>query len=202
MHISDGVLPPQVWLGGYIACGIILYSSSKRITPQDIPKISIMTSLFFVASLIHIPIGPTSTHLLLNGLVGIILGYSSFFSIFLGLVFQALLFQHGGITTIGVNALMMGLPSLLAYGVFSLRQKFSFKFKEAILGGLASGLGVLGGVMLLAIFLMTAGSEFVAVVKLAVLAHIPVIVIESLVGGFAVSFIHKVKPELLKGGGR
>lgn len=33
-----------------------------------------MTAAFFVASLIHVPIGPTSVHLLLNGLLGVVVG--------------------------------------------------------------------------------------------------------------------------------
>ena len=42
----------------------------------------------------------------------------TFVSIFLGLILQAILFQHGGITTIGVNSVMMGLPALLVYRIF------------------------------------------------------------------------------------
>ena len=62
-----------------------------------------MTAAFFVASLIHVSIGPTSVHLLLNGLLGVIVGRRAPLAVLLGLTLQAVLFGHGGFTTIGVN---------------------------------------------------------------------------------------------------
>lgn len=163
------------------------------------PKVAVMTSAFFVASLIRVPLGPTSVHLVLNGLVGIILGPAAFISIFVGLVLQAFLFQHGGITTIGINAIMMGTPALLAYKIFNLRNKFNFKRCEFIFGALAGGSGVFFGTGILALALVTTGSEFVGVAKYAALAHLPVMIIEGIMTGFIASFLMKVKPEILRG---
>jgi len=73
---------------------------------------------FFVASLIHIPIGPSSAHLVLNGLVGVLLGWAAFPSIFVGLVLQALVFQFGGLTTLGVNTFAMAMPGVVVYFAF------------------------------------------------------------------------------------
>jgi cobalt/nickel transport system permease protein len=74
-----------------------------------------------VASSIYIPIPPASVHLILNGLLGVVLGYFAFPAILIGLFFQALVIGHGGLTTLGVNAAMMGIPALLAYHMFQLR---------------------------------------------------------------------------------
>ena len=41
-----------------------------RIREDEIPRVALVTAAFFVASLIHVRVGPTSVHLLLNGLVG------------------------------------------------------------------------------------------------------------------------------------
>ena len=84
MHISDGVLSAPVWIGGYVVTVGIAAICSKKMKTEDMPKMAVMTSAFFVASLIHIPLGPTSVHLILNGLVGIILGPLSFISILTG----------------------------------------------------------------------------------------------------------------------
>jgi cobalt/nickel transport system permease protein len=200
MHISDGVLSAPVWIGGYAAAAGIIAASMKKIKVENMPQVAVMTSAFFVASLIHVPLGPTSVHLILNGLVGIILGPAAFISIFVGLVLQAFLFQHGGITTIGINAIMMGTPALLAYKIFNLRNKFNFGANEFILGALAGGSGVFLGTGILALALVTTGSEFIGVAKYAVLAHIPVIIIEGAITGFIASFLMRVKPEILKGG--
>ncbi|MDY6861486.1 MAG: cobalt transporter CbiM [Thermodesulfobacteriota bacterium] len=197
MHISDGVLSIPVLIGGYAAAVGIVAASTREMDPREIPRVAVITSVFFVASLIHVPIGHTSVHLILNGLVGIILGPMAFVSIFLGLVMQALLFQHGGITTIGVNALMMGIPALLSYRIFNLNKKIKFKYSASIFGAIAGGSSIFLSAVILAILLFSAGSEFIRVAQLALFAHMPVIIIEGTICGFIVSFLTKVKPEIL-----
>jgi len=198
MHISDGVLSAPIWVSSYVISGAIVAVITRKLRSEDIPKTAIMTSAFFVASLIHVPIGPTSVHLILNGLIGVILGPLAFVSIFLGLILQAVLFQHGGITTVGVNSIMMGVPALLAYKIFDLREMFNFKSKVFIFGALAGGCGIFLGAIILALFLVLTGTEFIGVAKVSIFAHMPVIIIEAMLTGFITSFIMKVKPELLK----
>ena len=200
MHVSDGVLSAPIWIGSYIITATIATVTSKKMAPEDVPKVAVMTSVFFVSSLIHIPIVPTSIHLILNGLVGIILGPMAFVSILLGLILQALLFQHGGITTIGANSIMIGLPAILSYKIFNLHHKFNFKSKEAVFGAIAGANGVLAGVLILSMFLVATGEKFIGMAKFAALAHLPVIIIEAVISGLVVSFLYKVKPEILKGG--
>ena len=198
MHISDGVLSAPVWIGSYVISASIAAATAKKINPEDIPRMAIMSSVFFVASLVHIPIGPTSVHLILNGLVGIILGSRAFVSILLGLILQAFLFQHGGITTVGANSVMMGVPALFAYILFNLHQRFHFKANKVIFAGIAGASGVFLGALIMAVLLVTTGSEFIGVARFAVLAHLPVIIIEAAISGFIVSFLTKVKPEILR----
>jgi len=198
MHISDGVLATPVWIGSYTVSLVIVAATTRKMQAEEIPKTAIMTSVFFVASLIHIPIGPTSAHLLINGLIGILLGPLAFVSVFLGLILQAILFQHGGITTIGANSLMIGLPALLGYKIFDFRRNSSFKLSEAFFGALAGGSAILFSTLLLAVFLVTTGDEFIGTAKIAAIAHLPVIIVEAIITGFIVSFIKKVKPELLE----
>lgn len=197
MHISDGVLSAPVWIGGYAVTAGIVVATMKKMKVEHMPKVAVVTSAFFVASLIHVPIGPTSVHLVLNGLVGMILGPMAFVSILLGLALQALLFQHGGITTIGSNAVMMGVPALLAYKIFNLRKVFTFKSNEAIFGFLAGALAIFFAVLILAALLVTTGSEFIGVAKYVALVHLPIMIIEGIVTGFIASFLMKVKPEIL-----
>lgn len=199
MHISDGVLSTPVSIGGYVVAVGISALSVRKMHLEDVPKISVVTAVFFVASLIHIPIGPTSVHLILNGLAGVILGFSAFVSIFLGLILQSLLLQHGGITAIGVNACMMGLPAFVAYGIFKARLLTRFRYREAAFGAMAGAVAVLLASILLALALITTGEEFLTVAKLAVLAHIPVMVVEGIIIGFCTAFLARVKPEILEG---
>jgi len=123
MHIPDGILPLPVTGTGYAATAATAWYSIHRIRQkedyrQDIPKASLLTAAFFVASWIHIPIPPTSVHLVLNGLLGALLGYYAFPAILIGLFFQAVMFGHGGLTTLGINAVIMGLLSLFTVAIF------------------------------------------------------------------------------------
>ena len=181
-----------------VAVGISALSV-RKMRMEDVPRISVVTAVFFVASLIHIPIGPTSVHLILNGLAGVILGWSAFVSIFFGLILQSILLQHGGITAIGVNACMMGLPAFAAYGIFRARLLTRFRHREAAFGAIAGAAAVLMAAMLLALALVMTGEEFLSIAKLAVVAHIPIMIVEGIVVGFCAAFLARVKPEILGG---
>lgn len=199
MHISDGVLSPQVMAGAYVVATGIAAATIKKTNPEELPKIAVMTSVFFVASLIHIPVPPTSIHLVLTGLAGVILGWAAFPSIFLGLLLQCLLFQHGGITSLGANACLMGIPSLMAYGIFNLRKNFSFKQSDVVFGAIAGSVAILFNGLFLGGFLLSTGESFSGIANYVILAHIPVMVIEGAVTAFTVTLLKKVKPELLDG---
>jgi cobalt/nickel transport system permease protein len=197
MHISDGVLPLAVTIGGYAASAGIAAWSARRIHSRDLPKVAVVTSAFFVASLVHIPFGPTSAHLLLPGLAGALLGPAAFVSIGLGLLLQSVLFQFGGITALGANALMMGVPAVVC-GWFFQTFKGRTQGRQAIAGGLAGALGTFLSAIFLAVLLVTGGEDFFGVAKLALAAHVPVIVIEGVVSGLTIGFLARVKPALLQ----
>lgn len=196
MHISDGVLPTTISVAAYAATALGAGLSLKKIRQEDLPKIAVVTSSFFVASLIHLPLGPTSVHLLLPGIVGALLGSAAFLSIVVGLFLQSILFQFGGLTALGANAIMMGLPALFCGFLFQAIRGTTLP-RNTLAGALAGGLGILLAAALLAALLYTSGEDFIGVAKIALAAHIPVIIIEAAVSAFTVSFVFRVKPELL-----
>lgn len=210
MHIPDGILPAPVCIAGYAAMGGVTWYSLRQINrdqnPQEnIPKASLLTAAFFVASWIHIPVPPTSVHLILNGLLGTILGYYSFPAILIGLFFQAVMFQHGGLSTLGVNATMFGVPAILAYHLFQLRYLFG-KDNRVWTGIFAfiAGAGGLGVATLIFFALIISNipanidvsAERTAIYAL-VLAHIPLMLIEGAFTAAVALFLKQVKPELL-----
>lgn len=198
MHISDGVLPPAVTIGTALVSGVIIMLSIRRLHYEEYPKIAVMTAAFFVASLVHVPVGPTSVHLLLPGLVGIVLGPLSFLAVTLGLVLQCFLFQFGGITALGANSLMMGVPAVFS-GILFRSLSGRRVFRAPISAGVAGAVGVIFAAIILAVLLTLSGKYFWGVAKIAVVAHIPVAVIEGFVSAFTVSFFQRVKPELING---
>lgn len=214
MHIPDGLLPASVCIGGYALTGLTTWYALRQINRQqhpteEMPKAALLTAAFFVASSIHIPVPPTSVHLVLNGLLGVVLGYYAFPAILIGLFFQAVMFGHGGMTTLGVNAVMMGIPALLAYHLFQLYPRFERSRQRkwvialfAFLAG-AFGLGLAVAIFFtIVIATIPAGFDVVteqtAIYGLAI-AHIPLIILEGIFTAMLVLFLQRVKPELLKG---
>lgn len=202
MHISDGVLSGPVLIAGFAGAAALGAITMRRMDMEEIPKISVITSVFFVSSLIHVPLGPSSVHLILNGLVGIVLGIRAFPAILLGIILQAILFGHGGVSVIGVNSVMMGAGGLLAFAVWQLRHLFPVKNKEVVFGALAGGTGVLVSGLILSLALLTTGQQFMIVAGAVLTAHIPIIIIETIVVGACAGFLARVKPEVLAGNRR
>ena len=112
MHISEGVLSGPVLISGIVLAATCTAIGLKKLDYDRIPRAAILSASFFVASLIHVPVGPSSVHLILNGIVGLILGWGAFPVILVALTLQAMLFQFGGITTLGVNTMIMALPAV------------------------------------------------------------------------------------------
>lgn len=214
MHIPDGILPAQLCIAGYGITGFMTWHSLRKINQQSnpqesLPKASLLIATFFVASSIYIPIPPASVHLILNGLLGVILGYFAFPAIIIGLFFQALVIGHGGLTTLGVNAAMMGIPALLAYHLFQLRHRLGKPLRPQIATGIfafaggAIGLGMAAVIFLTIVITaipadMDAQTEQTAIVSLAI-AHIPLMLLEGLFTAVLATFLQRVKPELLEG---
>ncbi len=126
VHLSDGILTPAWLTGGFaVAAGLAAFGA-WRIRDEEIPQVAVLTAAFFVASLIHVTVPPTSVHLILNGLVGVVLGRRAAVAIPVGLFLQAVLLTHGGITALGVNSCIMVLPALLAWQLFALLRGIAY----------------------------------------------------------------------------
>jgi cobalt/nickel transport system permease protein len=198
MHISEGVLSPPVLISGATLSAIGIAIGLKKMDTRKIPQVAIMSSAFFVASLIHVPIGPANAHLVMNGLVGVILGWMSFPSIVVALSLQALIFQFGGFTVLGVNTFIMAMPAVIAFYLFRWLIRKGNSFWTAIAGFLAGVAGVGLGVLFLAIALVTTGEAFLEVAGLIAIAHLPILIAEGVITSFVSVFLKKVKPEILE----
>src|SRR5438270_2941015 len=142
VHIADGVLAWPWWSGGLVVAAGLVLLGAWRIRDEEIPQIALLTAAFFVASLIHVRL-VTSVHLLLNGLVGVILGRRAALAIPVGLFLQAALLGHGGFTTLGINSCVMVLPALLAGQMFLGLQRLPWVHRPWFRAGLVAGSALL-----------------------------------------------------------
>ncbi len=200
MHISEGVLSGPVLISGAVVAAAGVYIGLKKLDLDQIAQTGILSAAFFVASLIHVPIGPASIHLILNGVVGLLLGWAAFPAIMAALLLQAMMFQFGGITTLGVNTLIMAVPAVTAYYIFSPllhREK-----RIALLAAFGCGAGsVFMGALLAGASLMFTEENFMEISAMIIGAHVPVMVVEGFMTAFCIAFLQKVKPEMLPGHG-
>lgn len=198
MHIAEGVLSPAVLGGGAVLALAGTAQGLRRLEYDRLVTVGILSAAFFVASLIHVPVGLASAHLVLNGFVGVLLGWAAFPSILVALLLQALLFQFGGITVLGVNTFTMGFAAVASWYVFRAVCRLCPGMGGVRAGAFMGGaLGVALAAVLTALALAFTDEGFWLAAQLLLLAHLPVMLAEGLVTMFTVSFIMRVRPELL-----
>ena len=113
MHIAEGVLSVPALSAGAAIAALGIWLGLRRLDESRLILAAVLAATFFLGSLIHVPLGPGSVHLLLGGLAGLLLGWTAFPVIFIGLLLQAVLFQFGGLLVLGVNTSTVAVPAVL-----------------------------------------------------------------------------------------
>ena len=201
MHISEGVLSPAVLGGGFALTAVATYIALRTSDYARLTTTAVLAAFFFVASLIHVPLGPGSVHLLLNGLLGLFLGWAVFPALLVALLLQAILFRFGGLAVLGVNTFDMAFPALVCHYAF--RSMLSGSSRLRMFGAFCCGsLSVAGAALCTALALGFTDEGFWTSAKILLLAHVPVMILEGLIAALAIAFIAKSRPELLRFAGK
>jgi len=197
LHIQEGIIQA----GPVLVTGAVLTVAGTtvglaRLNHEQIPRAGLLAAVFFVASFVGVPMGPTSVHLVMIGLLGLLLGWGAFPAILVGLLLHALLFQYGGLTTLGVNTFTMAAPAVLCG--LSVRPLMRCGAVGPGAAGFLAGAGaVLLAGLLTAGVLIWAGDEFLASAALLLAAHVPVMIVEGVICAFCVTYLVRVKPGML-----
>ncbi len=199
MHISDGVLSPVMVATTSVAGAAMVAYSLRGIKERDVPKIALMSAVFCVGSLIHFRVGPSSVHLLLSGVIGVILGKRAPCALCVALLFQFFVIQFGGITTLGANILSTSIPAItVGYMVRYFLKKGA---NPLIIGAIAGALSVAMTVVIVVILLIESNIKFgIGVLSAAntlAIGHLPVMIIEAFVTAFTLKYIMNSKPEII-----
>jgi cobalt/nickel transport system permease protein len=199
MHIAEGLLSLPLLVGSSLVAAVGINLGLRRLDPMRMPIAAMLAAVFFIASLIHLPIGFSSVHLVMSGLCGLLLGWTAFPVIVVALFLQSILFGFGGLTTLGINTLIMGLPAVMVHYLFapnlikcSVKQAF---WRGAAAGSLAIALGAL---LLSGTLVLNGGSAFYEVSSLILVSHLPIMLVEGMVTGSIIAFLHRVEPSLLE----
>jgi len=197
MHISEGVLAAPVLVGGAALAAAGVAVGLKKMDYEKLPQVAVLSSVFFVATLIHVPVGPASAHLVLNGLCGLLLGWAAFPAILVGLTLQALLFQFGGLTTLGLTTFNIAFPAVLVWLIFGrFVQSPNALIRRAAEFTAGAGAIFVSGI-LVAASLVATGEAFSTTARLIVAGHVPVMLVEGIITVFVVEFVVQLRPEML-----
>ncbi len=195
MHITDGTpLPGVVFAGSAGLAALLTAATLPRLAVTSPPRVAAATSVFFVASQLAFPVPPTSVHLSFLGLTGVLLGRAAFPAVLVGLTLQRALLGHGGWTTLPVNACTMGTGALVAALVY----RAPWPARPAPRAGLAAFAGAVVALALYGLALLSAGDALRQVAWACLVAHAPVVVVETALTASAVAYLARVQPSLLE----
>lgn len=196
-HIPDGVLSVPVLVGGAVVAAASLAFALKRLDEDSLPRVAVMAALFFVASLINVSIGPTSVHLLLSGLMGLVIGWATVPAVFVGLVLQAIFFGFGGIATLGVNTVNIALPGVL-WALLLAPLMSASPARAALVGALVAALSVASTAVLVALSLTLSDGAYALSARIVLFTYGPLLIGEAIITGFACGFLARVSPDMLR----
>jgi cobalt/nickel transport system permease protein len=215
LHIPDGILPVKIWVLGILlmslGLAICLYRLKARDMKKFLPLLGALSAVMLVA--MNLEILPLAYHINLSVVAGILLGPAlGFLAAFITNLILAFI-GHGGITVIGLNTLLLGCEAVLGHSLFFLLKNRMPVFWRAavatVLTLFLSTLALIGIVALSHIdpdLLRHAherGAHAEEHVSISTFASMVLVlgsfgwIIEAAISGAVVSFIAKVKPDLL-----
>jgi cobalt/nickel transport system permease protein len=202
MHISEGVLSLPVIAGGWAIGAAGVAVGLKKTPVERLPKTALVSATLFLASLVHVPVGPSSIHLTLLGLSGWLLGWPVLPALFVALLLQGILFQFGGLLSLGANTAIMGTAALSGYALRFLFGGFRGSLRPgpalAVSAFLAGFAAVIGGAVLVLAALVLSASELRATAALIMAANVPLAFVEGALTLFIILFLARAKPDVLE----
>lgn len=212
MHLAEGMLPlPQAVAWSAVAAPTVIWSlrgeqsAQREAAPSSVVTAGV-TSLLFAATLLPLPVpvvGATS-HICLTPALALIVGVRRIvWPTFFVLLLQAVFFAHGGLTTLGVNTLSLGLLGpVVTLGLWTLLRKLG--------AGGAMGFAVVCGAGGLSVYVADAVVLAAALADVAAPAttfmgvligfapvQVPLAVLEAAISLWIVRLLATRRPDLL-----
>ena len=117
LHVPDGVLPPVLWIVGLVLTGLLLFWSAVASRSGGTRLIAFQSSLggiMLAVMAIPVPITAFDYCMTLAGPVGVLLGAAPAFQVSFVVTLILALLGQGGLTVVGLNALVLGLGAAIA----------------------------------------------------------------------------------------
>jgi cobalt/nickel transport system permease protein len=211
LHIPDGVLPPVLWAAGLAVALLAMLVSgraSRDRAPRRIALQGALGAMMLAVMSVPIPLFALEYCLTLAGPVGVLLGPAASFQVVSAVCLILALLGQGGLTVVGLNALVMGAGAAVARPVFArCVSRFGPAGAMAIGTGAAQALSGLAWFALIALALRLApgaqaalehgGVRFSLLAGLTLALWLIAILAESGVAYGIGRFLFRVRPDLL-----
>ncbi|MDD1666517.1 MAG: cobalt transporter CbiM, partial [Methanomicrobiales archaeon] len=205
MHIPDSFIPIGqallYWAIALVFIALSLRWARNEMNEEKIPLVAVLAAGIFALQSFNLPVGMgTSGHLVGGALAAIVLGspFAAIFILTLVLIVQGVLFGDGGITTMGVNILNMGvIGGFVGFSAFkglmaATRNISVSAFAAAWLACVVPALAAAAELYLAGTFPLRAGLVVMG------LYHAVIGIIEGLVTVVAIRLIVTARPDILK----
>lgn len=196
-HIPDGILSLPVVAGGAVACGAALWVSLRRLAPEKVPHAAVLGAAFFVSSTISFPVGPSSAHLMLSCVMGVLLGSAVIPALFVALLLQSIFFGLGGLLALGVNTINIAVPALLTGSAFYWLKGRVSDNACALLAAPLAAIAVISTGAMVFFSLLLSGSEYLPAAAVMLATYLPLALLEAVIAVVIIRFLMKVAPEWL-----
>ncbi len=215
MHMADALLSPAV--GGTMwaaTAATTFYCARKiahRLDERKIPLMGVLGAFIFAAQMINFAIPGTGSSGHLGGglLLAVLLGpHAAFLTLGSVLTVQALFFADGGLLALGANIFNLGFaPCFIAYPLLykPLTGRQPGPGRRLFAAAAASVIGLQLGSLGVVVQTVTSGMlslSFTGFLMLMQTIHLPIGLIEGLATAGVISFMIRVRPEIIAEGNR
>lgn len=208
MHIGDGLLTgPTCLATGALAFGGLAFAL-KRVacerSDRMAPLMGVVAACVFAAQMLNFPIlAPVSGHPLGGVLAAVLLGpWAAIIVLTVVLGVQCLVFQDGGITALGANALNVAILGPLAgYCIWDAIRRL-WRGPAGMVAGsvVAAWFGVMLGAIACSVEVaIRADTRLASILGVMLLFHSLIGIGEAIVTGLAVTYVLRTRPDLIHG---
>ncbi|MFZ3167871.1 MAG: energy-coupling factor ABC transporter permease [Candidatus Methanoperedens sp.] len=207
IHLPDGAFSIQWiltwWILAIIILGLCLYwlKKVKKIDNRTITLAAMLTAASFAIFQVNIPLFG-GVHMNMTPLVGILAGPVIGGIVVLIVNILSAAIGHGGWGMVGANVLVNMAEVSVAYGIYKALGKINLDtFSKAGIGTIA---GLLLGNIAMILVILISGiqgvSQPITLYDLSLIAavNMGIAIIEAFITGYVVSYIMRVRPDMLR----
>jgi cobalt/nickel transport system permease protein len=207
VHIPDGFLTNRIAVSLDVVSGIgVLYAARRAkvdLSGRMVPIMGVLAAFVFAAQMLNFPVlGGTSGHLIGGALLAVLLGpMTGFLTMATVVIAQALFLQDGGLVALGANVFnISAITCFSGYALFKLLGGGTTGGKRMLFAGFIAGWGsLMVSAACCALQMGLSGAIPLRIGLTTMLGYHAVVgIIEGMLTAGVMSFLLKVRPDLMK----